>query len=116
TVSSGEKQPADPTTLEAARKLYELGRFDAAEQKLHAILDADPQNLEARYYLDLVKQAGVESERRRGEHRTWYPVNPLRPAVPPSRQPANTGRKSEINPAIEESPPETNSPGVSSSV
>ena len=114
-VSSGPKQPTDATTFELAKKLFELGRFEAAEQKLRAVLDADPQNQEARYYLDLVKQAGVESERRGGKHRTWYPMNPLRPAVPPSRQPANTGRKSEINPAIEESPPETNSPGISTS-
>src|SRR5687768_538000 len=48
--------------VEDARRLYEMGKIDAAEQKLQSVLAIEPNNRKARYYLSLVEERRTERE------------------------------------------------------
>jgi hypothetical protein len=63
-------EPA-PVSMELAdaRVLYMMGRLDVAEQKLEAVLQKEPGNAKARYYLTLVHAA--QYRRESGQEQPW---------------------------------------------
>ncbi|HKQ37774.1 MAG TPA: hypothetical protein VJ063_06825 [Verrucomicrobiae bacterium] len=71
---------AKAAMIEDAQQLYEMGKLDAAEQRLQSVLAIDPNNRKARYYLSLVKEARGRVERERSR-KFWgyYPTYPLKP-------------------------------------
>ena len=66
---------------EEAKQLFEVGKINAAEQKLLSVLAIEPNNRKARYYLALVEQRQVEREAQQRRQRLWgfYPTYPLKP-------------------------------------
>src|SRR5581483_3253055 len=50
------------TLVQDGKLLYEMGKFEEADVKLHQALEKDPDNQAAFYYLNLVKQAYYERE------------------------------------------------------
>jgi len=62
TVSVSHRPAAKGTDLYDARLLYEMGRFDAAEQKLHGVLLSDPDNSTALGLLMLVERGRYRRE------------------------------------------------------
>ena len=67
--SSGHQQTSSPSPLRDACLLYEMGKLDAAEQKLQAILQTGPHNPAAASLLGLVREA--EYRRESGQERPW---------------------------------------------
>ena len=67
------------TELADGKLLYEMGKLDLAEQKLEAVLRAEPDNAKARYYLVLVHQN--QQRRENGQERPWgyYQTFPQQP-------------------------------------
>jgi len=76
-VSTSHKPAANGTDLDDARVLYELGKFDAAEQKLEGVLQKDPDNPMALHLLALVEKG--RSRRETGQERPWG----YHPTIPP---------------------------------
>jgi hypothetical protein len=56
--------PPDPlsTEIQDARVLYGMGKLELAEQKLQKVMRADPSNLKARYYMDLVHESQIRNQ------------------------------------------------------
>ena len=50
------------TEIQDARALFEMGNLELAEQKLQKVLRANPSNLEARYYMDLVHESQIRNQ------------------------------------------------------
>lgn len=77
--NSSRQQTSSPSPLRDAHLLYEMGKLDAAELKLQAILQAEPHNPAAGYLLGLVHEA--EYRRESGQERPWgyYPTIPPQP-------------------------------------
>lgn len=76
---SSSPGPAETAAeIEDARGLYELGDFKTAAQKLRGILQAEPGNRKARYYLTLVEETELANSYRRprGYHQT-IPQQPI---------------------------------------
>jgi Tfp pilus assembly protein PilF len=70
------------TTIEDAKQLYEMGKMNAAEEKLQSVLAIEPNNRVARYYLALVKEAQGRKaavERRSPKFWGYYPTDPPKP-------------------------------------
>ena len=78
-VDSGRGQKSPATTLSDARILYEMGKLDLAEQKLHLVLQTAPENLAAGYLLGLVHEA--QYRLATGQERPWgyYQTIPQQP-------------------------------------
>lgn len=55
------------TQVQNAKLLYEMGKYDQAEDILNKILKEDPSNKTAPYYLDLVKEARFAANSRKEE-------------------------------------------------
>ena len=72
---------AAATMTEEAKGLFEMGKIDAAEQKLLSVLAIEPNNRKARYYLALVEQRQAEREASQRRQKPWgyYPTHPLKP-------------------------------------
>ena len=60
--TSNQRPEPLPTEIQYARDLYEMGKLELAEQKLQKVLWADPSNLEARYYMDLVHESQIRNQ------------------------------------------------------
>ncbi len=69
------------TAVTDAKLFYEMGKLDLAKQKLLGVLQLDPDNPAARYYLDLVREAEFHNtlNQRNPGSRFWYPAVPPRP-------------------------------------
>ena len=67
--------------FEDAKQLFEMGKIDAAEQKLLSVLAIEPNNRKANYYLGLVEEhrARREASQRRPKFWGYYPTYPPRP-------------------------------------
>jgi hypothetical protein len=78
-VDSGRGQTSTATALTDARILYEMGKLDLAEQKLHVVLQTGPENPAAGYLLSLVHEA--QYRREAGQERPWgyYQTIPQQP-------------------------------------
>lgn len=78
-VNPSRKPVARGTELNDARLLYELGKFDAAEQKLEGVLRKDPDNPIAIYLLAMVEKGRYRRES--GQEQPWgyYPTIPPQP-------------------------------------
>jgi predicted Zn-dependent protease len=78
--SSSRQQTSSPNPLRDAYLLYEMGKLDAAEQKVQAILKTQPDNPAAGYLLSLLQEA--QYMRETGRERPWgyiqtYPPQPI---------------------------------------
>lgn len=71
---SSHQQMSTATPLRDAYLLYELGKLDAAEQRLQAILQAEPGNPVAGYLLKLVREAQYLEQPK-----AFYPTFPPQP-------------------------------------
>ena len=67
--------------IEDAQQLFEVGKIDAAEQKLLGALAIEPNNRKAHYYLTLVKERQFRREASQRRQKFWgyYPTYPLKP-------------------------------------
>lgn len=67
--------------MEDAKRLFEVGEIDAAEQKLLSVLAIEPNNRRAHYYLTLVEERQAEREASQRRQKPWgyYPTYPPRP-------------------------------------
>jgi predicted Zn-dependent protease len=68
---SSHQQASTARPLWDAYLLYEMDKLDAAEQKLQAILKAEPDNPAAGYLLNLVREAQY-----REQPKAFYPTLP----------------------------------------
>ncbi|HXT13241.1 MAG TPA: hypothetical protein VN873_16910 [Candidatus Angelobacter sp.] len=62
-----------------AQSLYEKGYLDLAEQKFRAVLQIDPNNAKAQYYLNLVQQTHVQRTADEHKPRGYYQTIPQQP-------------------------------------
>jgi hypothetical protein len=69
--SSSLQQASSPNPLRDAYLFYEMGKLDAAEKKLQAILQKEPHNSDAGYLLSLVHEAQY-----REQPKAYYPTLP----------------------------------------
>ena len=78
-VDSGRGQTYTATTLSDAKILYEMGKLDLAEQKLHVVLQTAPENPAAGCLLGLVHEA--QYRRATGQEQPWgyYQTIPQQP-------------------------------------
>jgi len=67
--------------IEDAKRLFEDGKIDAAEQKLLSVLAIEPNNRKAHYYLTLVEERQAEREASQRRQKPWgyYPTYPPKP-------------------------------------
>jgi Tfp pilus assembly protein PilF len=67
--------------IEDAKRLFEDGKIDAAEQKLLSVLAIEPNNRKAYYYLALVKESQYKREASQRSQKFWgyYPTYPPKP-------------------------------------
>lgn len=76
-------QSDSPTAamIEDARRLYEAGNIDAAEQKFLSVLAIEPNNRAPLYYLCLIKECRYKREAAQRSRKFWgyYPTYPLKP-------------------------------------
>ena len=66
--------------MEEAKRLFEMGHIDPAEEKLLSVLAIEPNNRRPHYYLTLVKERQAEREaQRRRTFWGYYPTYPPKP-------------------------------------
>jgi Tfp pilus assembly protein PilF len=67
--------------VEDARLLYQCGQFDAAKQKLQSVLQTEPDNSKALYYLNLVNAAKYQTAECQQHPQPWgyYQTIPQQP-------------------------------------
>ena len=75
-VASRRSYSSTATMVDDARYLYEMGKLEAAEKKLQIVLQTEPHNAKAHYYLDLVHQAQQAKPQPRGYYQT-FPQQPI---------------------------------------
>jgi Tfp pilus assembly protein PilF len=80
-VSASHRPAANGTELNEARLLYGMGRYDAAEHKLHEVLLSDPDNPTALGLLMLVERGRFRRESGQEQPRIWgyYQTIPPQP-------------------------------------
>ena len=83
--ASAATQPhlARTDLLKIAEAHFRQGKMNAAEEELRAVLNGDPRNNEAHYYLNLIQEfrtkRRLDQERlNRERDRLWYPTLPQR--------------------------------------
>ena len=66
---------------EDAKRLFEAGEIDGANQKLLSVLAIGPNNRKANYYLTLVEECKAKSEASQHRQKFWdyYPTYPPKP-------------------------------------
>jgi Tfp pilus assembly protein PilF len=76
-----ESDFATAEMMDDAKVLFEMGKIDAAEQKLLRVLAIEPNNRAAHYYLTLVEECQFkrEASQRRQKHWDYYPTFPPKP-------------------------------------
>jgi tetratricopeptide (TPR) repeat protein len=68
TLPAIQKEKLDAaTTVQNAKFLYEMGKYDEAEDRLNDVIKQDPGNKAAFYYLNLIKEARYVNESRSRE-------------------------------------------------
>ena len=66
--------------VEDAKRLFEAGEMDAAEQKLLGVLTIEPDNRKPHYYLTLIEEhRAVREAQRRRKFWGYYPTYPPKP-------------------------------------
>ena len=79
TVTGVPSASTTATALEDGRLLYEMGKLDDSEQKLQAVLEIEPDNTQAQYYLALVHRAQYERQYRQPTPKGYYQTIPQQP-------------------------------------
>ena len=69
------------TMIEDAKRLFEAGEIDAAEQKLLSVLAIEPNNRKPHYYLALIKECRFKRKASQRRQKLWgyYPTYPPKP-------------------------------------
>ena len=77
--SSRPRDNTTTATVEDARLLYETGKLDDAWRKLQAVLEIEPDNQKAQYYLALVHHSQELSQNQPPTARGYYQTIPQQP-------------------------------------
>jgi hypothetical protein len=78
--NQGVNAPPQAELVRLAKQLFEEGQYDAATQPLQTVLQNDPQNPAALYYLSLVEAAIAQrAADQKARPDFWYPTIPPRP-------------------------------------
>ena len=67
--------------------LYEMGKFDKAEEKLKQTLDLEPNNRAATYYLDLIREQRFAEKARGEKDGLLHPTDPPKIAAQANTEP-----------------------------
>lgn len=76
--ASTQPHPAGTDLLKIAEAHFRQGKMNAAEEELRAVLNGDPRNNEAHYYLNLIEDFRNKQRLNRERDRLWYPTLPPR--------------------------------------
>jgi Tfp pilus assembly protein PilF len=78
--NSADTQPHLQKTdlLKVAEAHFHQRKMNTAEEELRAVLNGDPRNNEAHYYLNLIQEFRTKQRLNRERDGLWYPTLPPR--------------------------------------
>jgi Tfp pilus assembly protein PilF len=77
--SQSQSQHFEAATVSVAKEEYESGKLEESQENLKAVLQTDPKNQAAQYYLHLVESAQSAHLANASQPNGWYQTIPQQP-------------------------------------